>query len=612
MKPISIDSPNGRLKLTFGLYGAIGAGESGSRGLYYRLELDGNPLLLDSRLELAFQDEPLLGPELELLEHRIETCDRSWQPLYGERSTIRDRCTELRVSLRERREAGTRRLALDFRVYDEGAALRYHIPAREEGGALTLLREYTQFRFPAGCFGYEEHGTEGEYAKKPIGEIADHCEWPLTVQYPTGSYGCITEARMFDYSRMLLSRRAKSADTLVTDLTGPVRLSPPYDTPWRVMIVGDTPGQLLEHNDLVLNLNPPCEFDDVSWIRPGKAIREVTLSTRGGKTCVDFAVERGLDYIAYDAGWYGREHDYTSDATRVSLDPDRIALMPGHDGLLDIPEVVRYAESKGIGVFLYVNHKALERQLDQLLPLYRSWGVKGIKFGFVETGPQLWTVWLHEAVRKCAQYQLLVDIHDFYRPTGITRTYPHLLTQEGIRGNEHMPTARHNATLPFTRFPAGAGDATICYYDRRIRTTHAHQLAMSIIVYSPLQFLFWYDKPSAYEGEPEIELFRHLPVVWDDTKVLDGEIGEFATIARRSGETWFVGAITNEDRRDKSVALAFLQPGRMYEAFICTDDLSETASRTGVKVDRSVVTCADTLPLVLAASGGCAIWLRAK
>jgi alpha-glucosidase len=328
-------------------------------------------------------------------------------------------------------------------------------------------------------------------------------------------------------------------------------------------------------------------------------IREVTLSTKGGKQCVDFAVARGLQYIEYDAGWYGHEYDDASDATRVSPDPDRIRNIPDHGGL-DLPEVIRYARERGIGVILYVNRRALERQLDTILPLYRKWGVAGMKFGFVNVGPQPWSEWLHKAIAKAGEHNLLVDVHDAYRPSGFARTYPNLLTQEGIRGNEHMPDARHNTTLPFTRFIGGAGDYTICYYSQRLKTKRSHQLALAVVNYSPLQFMFWYDKPSAYNGEPEVEFFKHVPTVWDDTKVLSGAIGEHIVVARRSGRDWFVGAITNAEARTVRVPLSFLEAGRRYTATVYAEGVSTRA------VDASGV-----LELALAGSGGAAIRITA-
>ncbi|MFW5988402.1 MAG: glycoside hydrolase family 97 C-terminal domain-containing protein, partial [bacterium] len=204
-------------------------------------------------------------------------------------------------------------------------------------------------------------------------------------------------------------------------------------------------------------------------------------------------------------------------------------------------------------------------------------------------------------------YELMVDIHDAYRPTGFSRTYPNLLTQEGIRGNEHMPTASHNTTLSFTRFPAGAGDYTICYYSDRIKPTHAHQLAMAVIVYSPLQFVFWYDKPSDYRGEPEVEFFEEIPSVWDETRVLQGEIGKYVVIARRSNNDWFLGIITNEQERELTVNLGFLHENREYNAYIYHDTQKTKENRTGVEIKEKQVTSSTSLKANLMARGGQAV-----
>lgn len=368
----------------------------------------------------------------------------------------------------------------------------------------------------------------------------------------------------------------------------------------------ERPGDLLEHNYLLLNLNPPCAIEDPSWIKPGKVIREVTLTTRGGKACVDFAAAHGLQYVEYDAGWYGHEYSDEADATTVSVDPKR-----NPNAELDLREVIRYARSKGIGILVYVNRRALERQLDQILPLYERWGVAGVKYGFVRVGAQQWTRWLHEAVRKAAAHHLIVDVHDAYRPTGVSRTWPNLMTQEGIAGNETMPDATHNTVLPFTRFVCGAGDYTICYYHNRIKTTHAHQLALAVCYYSPLQFVFWYDRPSAYRGEPEIAFFERVPTVWDETRVVAGEIGRFAVIARRSGEEWYVGTITNNAARRLRVPLAFLDAGRTYDAHVYEDARPEddVTTRTQVAIRRRRVGPGTVLEADLLPSGGHAVRL---
>ena len=200
----------------------------------------------------------------------------------------------------------------------------------------------------------------------------------------------------------------------------------------------------------------------------------------------------------------------------------------------------------------------------------------------------------------------MVDIHDEYRPTGFSRTFPNLMTQEGIRGNEEMPDANHNTILPFTRFLAGPADYTICYYNTRVKNTHAHQLALSVVFYSPLQFLYWYDQPDAYQGEPEIEFFDRVKTVWDDTKTLDGKIGEFIVVARRSGAEWFLGGITNTQERKISVPTSFLEKGKKYIAKMYQDD-DKIRTRTKVSVTQKRIKGGDVLIFDLKASGGVAV-----
>jgi alpha-glucosidase len=285
----------------------------------------------------------------------------------------------------------------------------------------------------------------------------------------------------------------------------------------------------------------------------------------------------------------------SSDASTVSPDKD-----------LDISALCKYAESKGIGLMVYVNQRALVQQLDSLLPLYKRWGLKGIKFGFVQIGNQHWSTWLHDAVRKCGEYEMMVDIHDEYRPTGFSRTYPNLMTQEGIRGNEEMPDATHNTILPFTRFLAGAADYTLCYFNGRVKNTKAHQLAMAAVYYSPLQFMFWYDRPEFYKGEEELEFWKAIPSVWDDSRALDGEIGEYIIQAHRSGNDWFVGAMTNTEARTVTVMTDFLEPGKKYTAHLYEDD-DKLNTGTKVRTAHKKVKAGDKLILKLKASGGAAL-----
>jgi alpha-glucosidase len=559
----------------------------------YHVRYHGQPLLLDSSLGISS-----FRPDYVVASTNRRSELGSWRPLHGERSEYPDNYNELVLAVGSSQDAGAR-LRVEFRASNEGIAFRYTIEAPAE---VSFDSEGSTFHFPPGAEAWEEHGTEGVYRQVLVREIRKGCERPLTVRYPWGLYASLTEAAVIDYPRMLLSPLEGAPDALRADLGGPVSGKAPYVTPWRVLIVGERPGDLLERNYLVLNLNEPSRIGDTTWIKPGKVIREVTLSTKGGRECVDFAVARNMQYIEYDAGWYGHEYDEAQDATTVTPDPRRTGRVEGWSGL-DLPEVIRYARGKGIGVLLYVNRRHLERQRDELFPLFEKWGVAGVKFGFVRVGEQKWSRWLHDSVGKAAEHRLLVDIHDAYRPTGVSRTWPNLLTQEGIRGNEHMPTAEHNVTLPFTRFVAGAGDYTICYFTPRIKTTRAHQLGLSVVVYSPLQFLFWYDRPAAYGGEPEVKFFEDVPTVWDDTRVIDGRIGEYVVIVRRKGEEWFLGALTNHEARTLEVAADFLKTDRRYVA----ERYSDGPGKTDVKVTSDRVRSADSLTLDLSPAGGHAI-----
>jgi hypothetical protein len=202
----------------------------------------------------------------------------------------------------------------------------------------------------------------------------------------------------------------------------------------------------------------------------------------------------------------------------------------------------------------------------------------------------------------------MLDIHDEWRPTGEQRTWPNLMTAEGVRGNEEMPSATNNTVLPFTRFIAGPADATFCYLDKRIKTTHAHQLALSTIFFGPIQTLYWYDQPSQYHDEPELEFWRKLPTTWDETKVLQGAPGEFITTARRKGKDWFIGSVTNNDARILKIDLGFLTKGRKYQASIYADDPS-VKTATHVRILHQQVSSTSVLTANLLPSGGQAVYI---
>lgn len=591
-----VKSPDGNIVVTFDVKNV-----GDQRGcLVYSVVYKSRPIVVDSRLGLAIKDAPDLGTGFNIVTVSSSSNDSIYSPVYGERKKIQDHYNQLVVELQES-NLPHRQLRLTFRAYNEGAAFCYTLPEQNVLKSFVISAEKTQFRFAGNHTAWAVYSAQGQYSKVSLSKVKSNCERPLTIEINNGPFVSVAEARLVDYARMRLSPDKGQAHTIVSSLGSEVKADTPYTTPWRVLLLGDSPGRLLERNYLILNLNKPCAINETSWIKPGKVIREVTLTTKGGKACVDFAVEHNLQYVEFDAGWYGHEYDDASDATTISVDPKR------SKGPLDLQAVIDYAEKRNIGIILYVNRRALERQLDDILLLYESWGVKGVKYGFVQVGSQKWTKWLHEAVRKAAKHHLMVDVHDEYRPTGYSRTYPNLMTQEGIRGNECMPTADENLILPFTRMLAGAGDYTICYYNSRIKTTHAHQLAASVVFYSPWQFLFWYDRPSYFQGEPEIEFFDHLPTVWDDTRVIHGKIGEYITIARKSGDEWYVGSMNGLNHSKLKIPLTFLEKDKRYAAHIFSDADPDDKTRTHVKISRYLVDSSVLLNADMPPSGGQAI-----
>lgn len=612
---VDLRSPDGRVLVQLDV-----ADVDGTRGVpVYSVTWRGRPIVRPSRLGFELGSNTLAAG-LEVIGQTNSSADRLWKPVWGERSSVRDHYHEAVVDFRETR-APRRRLQVTLRAYDEGAAFCCSIPAQPGLEQVTVTRELTEFRLAEDFPAWATYTAQGVYTRVPVSQVRPGCERPLVLQAAEDGYAALAEARLVDYARMKFAPLPGRAHSLAAELGSAVTSLLPLRTPWRVVLVGDSPGQLLERNDLLLNLNDPCALADTSWIQPGKVIREVTLTTAGGTACVDFAVQRRLQFVELDAGWYGPENDDRSDARRVQVDPAR------SKGPLDLPEVIRYAAARGIGIILYVNRRALERQLDELLPLYQAWGVRGIKFGFVNVGSQRWTAWLHEAIRKAAAHRLMVDVHDEYRPTGWSRTYPNLMTQEGVRGDEERQPNSQGLTTVFTRMLAGAADHTICYYDARVdrQSSHAYQLAKSVCVFSPWQFLYWYDRPpaapqraggagnaqTAIGDEPELEFFDRVPTVWDDTKVLHGRVGEYAVIARRSGGDWFIGAMNTDAPRAFDVPLTFLDPGKSYAAFVYADDPG-VATRTHVRIDRSIVDLRGVLKIVLPPRGGQAAVLQSQ
>jgi alpha-glucosidase len=578
------------------------------RTMYYQVTYKNQPVIQESVLDIQLDNhlsESAMALKVDTHERWCENLsaktvtaiavDTTWKPVCGENNMIRDYYNGATVSF-VKDDNPIYEMQVQIRVYNEGVGIRYFFPENPKGTYYRVVAENTSFTLPADTKAWFTGWAQGSYKLLPLNNWPGESERPLTLQLPNGLYACLAEAALTDYSRTKFALSKNKPNTIVTSMHDPADLISPVATPWRLIMIAEKPGDLIEHNYVMENLNEPNKIKDVSWIQPGKIIRVMTQTTADAKAYIDFAATHHLQYILFDWKWYGPAFTFESDATKV--------VAP-----LDMPGIIQYAKEKGIGVWLYVNQQALVAQSDSLFAVYKKWGVKGVKFGFVQVGSHRWTTWLEKAIQQAAASNIMVNIHDDWRPTGEERTWPNLMTAEGIRGNEEMPDATHNTVLPFTRFIAGPADYTICYYDKRIKTTHAHQLALAAVYYSPIQTLFWYDKPTQYENEPEVEFFEKIPTVWDETKVIAGVPGEYITTARRSGDNWFVGTITNDDARALKLSFNFLPKGKKYLATIYSDD-EKVATKTKVKAETKKIDAATILNVNLLPSGGQAIWIR--
>ncbi|WP_300700428.1 glycoside hydrolase family 97 protein [Bacteroides sp.] len=577
--------------------------------LCYKVAFKGKPIIeesragleLDNRIwEMALGQRNLVQPASWMDNLEVDSVtwlpavDTIWKPLYGERSQMHDRYNAATLYL-SKKDGSFYRLNIEVRAYDEGIAFRYFFPEHPKATFHKVVGDLTEYTFPTGTKAWTEQWAQAFFEHLDINDIKRPVERALTIELPDGTWAALTDADVDDWCLTKFKASETQKNTLTSVMYSPVDIVTYYATPWKVIMAADKPGELLEQNSIIENLNPPCEIADAAqWVKPGKIMRETTISTEGAIATIDFCAAHNIPYMLFDWQWYMPCTSHDGDATKVVAK-------------LDMPRVIAYGKEKGVGVWVYVNQHALMKQARELFPLLHQWGIVGVKSGFVQYASHRWATWVHDLVRLAAENHLLMNIHDEFRPSGFSRTYPNLLTQEGICGNEEFPDATHNVTLPFTRMINGAADYTICYFDKRLKTTHAHQLAASLVFYSPLQTIFWYDRPSFYQGEPEIEWFENLQTVFDETKVLDGAPGKNITMARRKGQEWFLAAMTNNNGSKENVSLSFLDKDKTYLASIYTDGGEKVKTRTQVACTYLLVDASMILKLDLKPSGGAAI-----
>ncbi|SHL03232.1 glycoside hydrolase family 97 protein [Rhodothermus profundi] len=647
----TVTSPDGSLVVTFRL-------EEGRP--VYQIDRLGMPLILPSPMGFVLKEQPPLVGPFRLIGLVRDTVDTVWTQPWGEKKHIRNHYHELRLQLEETTER-PRRLDLVFRVFDEGVGFRYEWPEQAYLDRFVIMDELTAFRLagdhqawwiPA----YHPNRYEYLYRRTPISQL-DTVHTPLTMETADGWFLSVHEAEVEDYATMTLA--PSDSLTLEVDLVPwsdgtRVKAQTPFRSPWRVLLVGDNAGELIT-NYTLLNLNAPNRLGDVSWVRPAKYVgiwweMHIGRSTWGSgprhgattenaKRYIDFAARHGFDAVLIEGWNVGWDGDWTQNGDKFRFTE------PYPD--FDIEEVARYARDRGVQ--LIGHHETAchitnyERQMEAAFAFYQRLGIHMVKTGYVAHGRnciwideqgQVHREWHHgqfmvrhhrRVLETAARYQIAINAHEPVKDTGERRTYPNMVSREGARGQEYNAWSEdggnppeHTTILPFTRLLAGPMDFTPGIFDilikdrpnNRVNTTLAKQLALYVVIYSPLQMAA--DLPEHYEARLDaFQFIKDVPVDWEDTRVLHARIGDYVTIVRkdRHSDDWYLGSITDEYGRTLEAPLSFLEPGRRYLAEIYRDapDADWRTNPLALEIVRQVVDASTVLTLRLAPGGGTAI-----
>ncbi|MBI1392648.1 MAG: glycoside hydrolase family 97 protein [Alphaproteobacteria bacterium] len=663
-KTLRVASPDGRI--------VVSVSDDGGQARY-AVAFDGREVVAPSKLGLLFKDAAGFERGLEIVDAAEASADVTWEQPWGERRLVRDRHNELLVTFAEA-AAPSRAMAARFRVFDDGVGFRYEV-GRQKGlkGAVEIVDELTEFVvgdrptawwIPSGEFNRYEY----VYQSTPAGDVQD-AHTPITLRRDDGVHLSIHEAALVDWSGMSLQRLRPGAFTAELSRWSDgvrVKTETPFKSPWRTIQIADAATGLL-NSDLILNLNEPNALGDVSWVEPGKYvgiwwamhIRERTWGNEGihgatteeTKRYIDFAAENGFMGVLVEGWNIGWDGDWFNN-------PDLFNFTIAYPDF-DLDAVAAYAKDKG--VTLIGHHETsggvtnYENQLADALDLYAAHGVKAIKTGYVADAGRIertddkgvlryewhdgqFMVDHHlRVVTEAAKRQIAINPHEPVKDTGLRRTYPNWVSREGARGQEFNAWGsppnppEHAAILPFTRMLAGPMDFTPGIFDlepnkrppvredmprsdpgNRPQTTLAKQLALYVVLYSPIQMAA--DLPENYERRPDaFQFIKDVATDWEESIALNGEIGDYVTFARkaRGGDDWFIGMLTDERARALQAPLDFLDEGRAYRAEIYRDGrLADWRANPYVMIiETRTVKKGDVLTFPLAASGGAAVRL---
>ncbi|MDH5385280.1 MAG: glycoside hydrolase family 97 protein [Candidatus Aminicenantes bacterium] len=608
--------------------------------IYYSVVHKSREILTSSPLSMTIRNQGVLGQNPVLEDVSQRSINQEIHPVVRVKSAvINDNFNEKTLKFKGN-------YSLVFRVYDDGVAYRFETSFEED---IDILSEEVVFQFADDnnvYFPLEESfftHQERVYKYLPLSQISEYemCYTPALIDIQDGPKVAIAEADLEDYAGLYLQgtsrpslkgifpaaalkeRQTRDRDVRIVQRANHIAHTTGKRTfPWRVLIIAGRDGDLIE-SQMIFKLAKPLQLEDTSWIKPGKVAWDwwnanniygvdfkAGINTETYKYYIDFASDHGIEYVILDEGWYVL-------GDLLNINPE-----------IDIPEITQYAHDKNVGIILWVVWKTLDDQLHKALDQFEKWGVKGIKVDFMQRDDQWMVNYYQKIAREAAKRHLVVDFHGAYKPTGLRRAYPNVLTREGVLGLEHNKwsknvTPEHDVTIPFIRMLAGPMDYTPgaminaqkddfrAIFTRPMSMgTRCHQLAMYIVYESPLQMLA--DSPSNYRKEKEcVEFLSRVPCVWDDTRVLDARVADHIVIARRSGDIWYLGAMTDWTARELSIDLNFLEEGD-YQAEIFKDGIN--AHRYGSDYKKEVIECTnqDAIKIKLAPGGGWAARFCAK
>jgi alpha-glucosidase len=608
-----------------------------SDSLFYNVIFANRSVIENSKLGFEFKGEKPMKGEFIVLESKTAATDETWNPVVrSKHDFIRNNYNELYIKLREKTDE-MRVMELFVRAYNDGVAFRFRHLRGAKIGDRQITRELTTFTIPGNPKSWvvEYNGgysssNESEFFERPLSYVTDKtiAGMPFLMDYGNNLWVAITEAKIDNYAAFYIGTtgRTNQLTTKLVPIPGEpetgvkVRFSDEVYTPWRVLMIGDNPGKLIE-SEIIQNLNDPCAIQDPSWIKPGMSAwdhwwsGEVKMEMPVIKQYIDMASAMGWPYMLVDWQWYGTFNSPQADITRWAPQ-------------INMPEIISYAASKNVRIILWLYSSDVNRNsaYKEAFPLYRKWGIAGIKIDFMDRDDQWMVNWYHDIIKCAAENRLLVDFHGAYKPDGIIRTWPNMITREGVMGNEYYKFSDkmnpgHNVKLAFTRMLAGQMDYTpggflnVTREQFRQQTpalvwnTRAAELSKFVIYESPLTVVC--DHPDHILNQPGSDFLKHVPTVWDDIRFLGGYPGDYVAIAKRSGSDWFIGIMNNTIRKTVEVKFEFIDAGK-YDLEIWADSKNSDKNPTELQKTKRDIKPGETLKISLAQNGGWVGVLRLK